>query len=162
MTEILHKAGFLGTSANLAADMTLALSILVATIFTVGALVARQERYDLHRWLQTGGALLNLVLVLWLMILPFRDFVVKDFGNPVRPPVFYWVTTIHAVVGLSALIFGSFVVLRGNNLMIKPLRFNNYKIYMRIAYILYLAATLLGIWVYLTWFVFIPNPPLFE
>jgi len=162
MTEILHRSGFLGTNANFAADITLTLSILAAVIFTVGAIMARQGRYGLHRWLQTGGALLNLVLVLWMMILPFRDFVVRDFGNPIRPPSFYWVSTFHALLGLTALIFGSFVVLRGNNLMIKPFKFNNYKPYMRLAYFLYMAATLLGIWVYLTWFVLISNPPLFQ
>ncbi|MEW5958247.1 MAG: hypothetical protein AB1801_11015 [Chloroflexota bacterium] len=162
MTEILHADGFLGTSANFAADMTLTLSILVGLIFTLGMVMALKGRYELHRWLQTGGALLNLILVLWMMILPFRDFVLRDFSQPVRPPYFYGVTTLHALIGLAALVFGSFVVLRGHNLMIKPLKFRNYKPYMRTAYILYMAATLLGLGVYLTWFVLIPNPPLFK
>jgi hypothetical protein len=53
-----------------------------------------------------------------------------------------------------------FVVL-ANGLMPKPLRFRNYKPFMRVSYALYLAATLLGIGVYLTWFVWNPNPPTF-
>lgn len=162
MTEILHADGFLGANANFAADMTLALSILVALVFTVGTVLARLQLYELHRWLQTGGAALNLLLVLWLMVLPFRDFVIRDLASPVRSASFYGITILHAAVGLTALIFGWFVILRGHNLMIKPLKFKNYKLYMRIAFGLYLAATLLGIWVYLTWFVVIPNPPVFK
>ncbi len=162
MFQILHADGFLGTNANFAADMTLSLSILVAIVFSVGLVLARRQLYELHRWLQTGATALNLILVLWLMVLPFRDFVIRDLANPDRPASFYGVTILHAAVGLAALIFGSFVVLRGHNLMIKPLKFTNYKLYMRIAYGLYLVATLLGIWVYLTWFVVIPNPPLFK
>ncbi len=179
MTELLHSPGFLGTSANFAADMTLVLSILVALTFTFGALLAKraqgiEKRYEKgaperarasklfrqHRWVQTSGAIINIILVLWLMILPYRDFVVRDSGGP-RNSLFYIVTTIHAVIGAFAFIFGNFVVLRGNNLMIPALKFNNYKPYMRIAYIGYITTTLLGVWVYLTWFVSISNPPVF-
>lgn len=163
MVELLHADGFLGTAANFAADMTLILCLLVALIFTTGAWLARRRQYEIHRWVQTSGALLNVILVLWLMVLPYRDFVIRDLAAPrPRPDFFYWVTTIHAGIGLLAFVFGNFVMLRGNNLMITRLKFNNYKPYMRIAYILYMTATLLGILVYLSWFVFIPNPPLYE
>ena len=70
-------------------------------------------------------------------------------------------TTLHAAVGGSALLLGVFVVLRANGLMPKPLRFSNYKRVMRIAYALYMLATLIGILVYLTWFVGNPNPPVY-
>jgi len=162
VSNILHADGFFGTNANFAADMTLLLSIIVAILFTVGAVLARKQQYRLHGRVQTAGAIINTVLVLWLMIIPFFDFVVRDFADPVRPASFYWITTLHASVGLVAFVFGNYVVLRGHNLMIKPLRFNNYKLYMRVAYGLYMAATLLGIWVYITWFVTIPNPPVFK
>jgi uncharacterized membrane protein YozB (DUF420 family) len=161
MEGILHNPGFLGTNANFAADMTLVIMLLIAALFTVGFALARAEKYTAHRWVQTAGALLNLIMVLWLMVLPFRDFIVRDIGGP-RPNIFYTVTTLHAVFGLSAVVFGLFVVLRGNNLMIKPLRFDNYKPYMRIAYALYMLTTLIGIWVYVTWFVTIPVAPAYS
>jgi uncharacterized membrane protein YozB (DUF420 family) len=161
MTEILHRPGFLGTSANFAADMTLLIMLVVATIFTVGFALARAERFTAHRWVQTTGGVLNLGMVLWMMILPYRDFIARDIGGP-RPLIFYTVTKVHAVLGLAAVLFGVFVVLRGNNLMIKPLRFDNYKPYMRIAYGLYMLTTLVGVWVYITWFVTVPNPPTFS
>jgi uncharacterized membrane protein YozB (DUF420 family) len=158
LEEILHQPGFLGTSANFAADMTLMVGLLVAALFTIGVAMAVKGRYQTHRWIQTTAASLNAVLVLWMMILPFRDFIVRDFLGS-RPPIFYYVTSAHALIGLCGLTFGIFVTLRGNELMLKPLKFNNYKLFMRIAYGLYMLATLLGIWVYLTWFVNNPNPP---
>ena len=162
MNEILHQPGFLGTNANFAADMTLLVSIVVAILFTMGVVLAIKGRYQAHRWVQTTAAMLNAILILWMMFLPFRDFIAKDFMGE-RPPYFYAVTTIHATIGFVALVFGLYVVLRGNNFILIPsfLRFNNYKLYMRIAYGLYMLATLLGIWVYLTWFVTVPNPPTF-
>lgn len=160
MEELLHQPGFLGTSANFAADMTLLLSLLVAASLTIGFVLARRRDYKTHRVIQTAAASTNAVLVLWMMILPFRDFVAP--GIPARlGERFYAVTSLHAVVGASALLLGLFVVLRANGLMPEALRFRNYKSFMRVSYALYMAATLIGIAVYLTWFVGNPNPPVF-
>lgn len=160
MTDLLHRPGFLGTNANFAADMTLTLSLLVVILFSIGFYLARKGRYDTHKWVQTGGALLNIILVLWLMLLPYRDFILRDSGGP-REAIFYRVTSLHALVGLCAFLFGNFVVLRGHNLMPQKLRFNNYKPFMRTAYGLYLATTCLGLWTYFTWFVTTAKPPVY-
>ena len=161
MTELLHSPGFLGTNGNFAADMTLVLGILVAILFTIGFILARMEKYTVHRWVQTSAASLNLILILWLMVLPFRDFVLRDLAAP-QPNYFYIITTLHATIGTIALLFGLFVVLRANKLLPKPLQFNNYKGFMRTSYALYMLATLIGVWVYLTWFTRIPNPPIYK
>jgi hypothetical protein len=161
VVEILHRPGFLGTSANFAADMTLVVSLVVALLFTVGFALARAGRYGWHRWVQTSAASLNAILVGWMMVLPFRDFIVP--GLPSRlGERFYAFTTLHAVVGASALGFGVFVALRGNGLVPKALQFRDYKKFMRVAYALYILATLLGVLVYLTWFVGNPNPPVYQ
>jgi hypothetical protein len=73
MNEILHQPGFWGTRANFATDMTLTISIVVAILFTAGVIMAVKKRYEIHRWLQTGAASLNAILILWMMILPFYD-----------------------------------------------------------------------------------------
>jgi uncharacterized membrane protein YozB (DUF420 family) len=161
MTELLHRPGFLGTRANFGADATLLVMIFIAALFTVGFYLARRRKFTAHRWVQTGAATLNLIMVLWLMILPFRDFVLRDIGGP-RLTIFYAATGLHALVGLFGVGFGAFVVLRANGLMPAALRFRNYKPFMRTAYSLYMATTLLGIFVYLTWFVFIPNSPVYK
>jgi uncharacterized membrane protein YozB (DUF420 family) len=159
MTELLHQPGFLGTSANWAADMTLLVSALVAILLNIGVVLAVRGNYDAHRWFQTSAATINAILVLWLMILPFFDFVAPP-DNPAELPLSALLTTrIHATVGFTALVFGLFVVLRANKLMPKALRFNNYKLFMRVSYLLYMLATLIGLFVYITWFVGNPNPP---
>jgi hypothetical protein len=97
-------------------------------------------------------------MVGWMMILPYRDFIAPGLPEKLAER-FYFVTTLHAIIGLAALLLGVFTALRANGLMIKALRFNNYKGVMRVSYSLYMLATLVGIWVYITWFVTNPNPP---
>lgn len=162
MDELLHQPGFLGTSANWAADMTLLASLLVAALFSLGVLFAVRRQYRAHRLAQTTAVLANAVLVLWLMILPFRDFVVPPDNPGGLPAAAILTTRIHAAVGAAALIFGFFVMLRGNGLVPQFLQFSNYKAYMRVAYILYMTATLIGIFVYITWFVGNPSPPSYQ
>jgi uncharacterized membrane protein YozB (DUF420 family) len=161
VTELFHQPGFLGTTANWAADMTLMLMLVIALIFSIGAWMAVRGKYGVHRLLQTTAVILNLILVLWMMVLPYRDFVAPGIPQRLNER-FYSITALHASLGLAALVLGLFVALRGNGLMIKPLRFNNYKLFMRISYGLYILATLVGIWVYFTWFVNNPNPPVYQ
>jgi len=158
MGEILHAPGFLGTNGNFAADATLVIMLATAAVFSIGFYLARNENITGHKWFQTAGALLNLIMVLWLMVLPFRDFVVRDIGGP-REGIFYIVTSIHAFMGALATIIGLYVMLRGHGLMPKLLKFRNYKPWMRAAYGLYLVTTGVGVFVYIVWFVNISNPP---
>ena len=158
MGDILHAPGFLGTNANFAADATLVIMLATAIAFSIGFYLARQENFDTHKWFQSAGALLNLIMVLWLMVLPFRDFVVRDTGGP-REGVFYIVTSFHAFLGFLATVTGLYVVLRGHGLMPAYLKFKNYKPWMRAAYGLYLITTLVGVGVYIVWFVITSIPP---
>jgi uncharacterized membrane protein YozB (DUF420 family) len=160
MTDFLHQPGFFGTNANFAADMTLALSLLVIILFSIGFYLAIRGRYETHKWVQTSGAVLNIILVLWLMILPYRDFIIRDTGGP-REAIFYQITILHAAVGFVTFFFGNFVVLRGHKLVPKIIQFSNYKLFMRTAYTLYLVTTLLGVGVYYTWFIVTAKPPVF-
>jgi uncharacterized membrane protein YozB (DUF420 family) len=138
--------GFLGTTAHLGADLALVGSIIVALVFTVGAWLALRRQYEAHRWAQTAGAVLNALLVFGLMIPSL--LMVDPSANVELPPSAFLYMTGHEIVGVAALVFGLFVVLRGNNLVPARLRFNNYKPYMRWAYGLYMAATLIGLAVY--------------
>jgi len=158
MSEILHQPGFFGTSANFAADFTLVMMILAAVTFTAGAVLAVKKQYEAHRWMQTAAVVVSTIMVLWMMLLPFRDFVAPGLPSKIGE-YFYAITTLHAFVGFFAFTFGIFVTLRGNGLVPNALKFNNYKLFMRIAYGLYMLATILGVWVYFAWFVGNPNPP---
>ena len=162
MNELLHQPGFLGSSANWAADMTLVVSIFVAVLFTIGVALAVRGQYGAHRLVQTMAVMINAILVLWMMILPFRDFVAPADNPGGLSETAILTTRIHAAVGAAALLFGLFVTLRGNGLMPKFLQFSNYKAFMRVAYVLYMLATLIGLFVYITWFVGNPNPPSYQ
>lgn len=148
MNALLNRPGFLGTHAPLISDLTLVLILLTALLFTIGWRQAVHQRFVTHRWIQTSAACLNAILVLAVMV---RSFVVHILpGIPARlQQGDYAVTTVHAVIGLAGLLLGIFVVLRANKLMPEPLRFKNYKAFMRTSYVLYMLATLLGCLVYL-------------
>ena len=158
MGDILHAPGFLGTSANFAADATLVIMLITAAAFSIGFYLARKENFGAHKWAQSAGALLSLIMVLWLMVLPFRDFILRDTGGP-REGIFYIVTSFHAFLGFLATTIGLYVVLRGHGLMPKILKFKNYKPWMRAAYGLYIATTAVGVFVYFVWFVITSIPP---
>ncbi|MCO6451389.1 MAG: hypothetical protein J5I90_11440 [Caldilineales bacterium] len=179
MDALFHSPGFLGTSANLAADATLVFMLMIGAIFTFGAYLAKkaqsiERKYEKgsperagagklfrrHRWVQTTGGVLSTILVLWMMILPYRDFVAPGIPALLGQP-FFLVTTIHALVGFFAFMIGIYVVLRGNKLLPKAISFDNYKPWMRTAYVLYIVTILLGVAVYVVWFVTNPNPPVY-
>jgi len=162
LNDIFHAPGFLGTNGNFLADIGLFLVVGVTVLFTIGAVLARAGKYEAHKWVQTAGVALNLIFVLWLMVGPFIGEVLLSWGQPPYPASFYRVPSIHAAFGLPSVLFGVFVVLRGHNLMIPALKFNNYKPFMRVAFALYVITTLLGIAVYVTWFMISPVAPSYE
>lgn len=142
----MERSGLLGTGASLGADIALLGSIAVAAALTVGAVLALRGQYEAHRWVQTGAAALNALLVLGIMIPAL--VAVDPSENVGLPASAFLFMTGHEIVGAAALIFGLFVVLRGNGLVPRRLRFENYRPYMRWAYGLYMAATLIGVAVY--------------
>jgi plastocyanin len=147
----MNSKGFLGTNASVLADLTLLLSLIVATILTLGVVMAIKKRYVVHRWLQTTAVALNALLVLLVMIASFWKKAAPGIPDKLDRP-YYYVALIHGLIGVTAFLFGSFVALRGNELVPAALKFNNYKRFMRIAYGLYMLTTALGVWVYLTWY----------
>lgn len=144
--------GFLGTNASLVADLSLVLSIAVALLLTVGLILAVRRRYTAHRWVQTSAVTLNILLVLLVMVGSFMQDAAPGIPERLDDP-YYAVASIHGLVGLFAFLFGTFVMLRGNELVPRALQFNNYKLFMRTAYGGYMLATALGVWVYTTWYI---------
>jgi uncharacterized membrane protein YozB (DUF420 family) len=144
----LQSHGFLGTTAGLGADLSLVLMVLAAVLFTIGVVLIHRKNTAAHRWVQTAAACLNAVLVLAWMIRSLVVNIIPDIPSKLGQSS-YAVTTIHAVVGAVGLVLGLFVVLRANGLVPKSLQFANYKLYMRSAYVLYMAGTVLGVVAYI-------------
>jgi plastocyanin/uncharacterized membrane protein YozB (DUF420 family) len=149
--------GFLGTNANVLQDISLILGILVALTLTVGMIMAVRKRYDVHRWIQTAAVTLNVLQVLTIMIGSFFKSAAPGIPQKLDQP-YYYSASIHAALGAITLLFGTFVMLRGNELVPRALKFNNYKLFMRTAYGLYMGITLLGVWVYYNWYINNPQP----
>jgi uncharacterized membrane protein YozB (DUF420 family) len=147
MINFLNQPGFLGTNAPFLSDLTLILILLTAILFTIGWQLARHKHFEAHRWVQTSSASLNAVVVLVVMIRSFVVHILPGIPGKLLQGD-YAVTTVHAIVGATGLLLGIFVVLRGNELVPKALRFKKYKPFMRTAYALYMAATLIGVLVY--------------
>ena len=151
MGEFLRKPGFFGTQASMLIDLELVVMVLAAILFTIGWRLAVSKHYRAHRWIQTGAATLNAAVVLGSMVSSYWSYVLP--GLPAKlDQAYFAVPTAHAIVGLIAFILGVFVVLRGNGLVPKALRFSNYKAFMRTSYVLYMFATALGVLVYLVWY----------
>jgi len=135
--------GFLGTNATLRSDLTLVLTLLTALLFTLGLILARRKQFTAHRWVQTVAVIANSLVDVVSMVTSYIIYILpgipEKFGEED-----YAITTMHAIIGTVSLLFGIFVMLRGNNLVPRSLRFKNYKLYMRWAYGLYMLATLSG------------------
>jgi uncharacterized membrane protein YozB (DUF420 family) len=153
MSDFLTAPGFLGTRATLRSDLTLVLILITAVLFNIGFILARRNQFTAHRWVQTITVTINTLVVVISMVTSYIIHILP--GIPAKLGVGdYAVTTLHAIIGAIALLFGAFVTLRGNELMPKILRFNNYKLFMRWAYAIYMLSTLGGVIIYIIVFVF--------
>jgi uncharacterized membrane protein YozB (DUF420 family) len=147
MLQFFSRPGFLGTHAALLSDLTLILILLTAISFSVGFYLARRRRFAAHRWVQTITVCLNALIVLSVMVTSFAIHILPGIPAKLLQGD-YGVTTVHAFVGLLGLLLGIFVMLRGNELVPRRLRFRKFKPFMRTAYTLYMLATAIGVLVY--------------
>ncbi len=153
MIDFLNGPGFLGTTATFHSDITLVLILVTAVLFTIGWQLAVRKHYRSHRWVQTLAVILNTIVVLITMINTFLIYILPGIPGKLNEGS-YGITTVHALVGMIGLVLGVFIILRTNKLVPKALRFRNYKLFMRISYVVYLLATLLGVVVYIVVYVY--------
>ena len=153
MTDFLTTPGFLGTRATLRSDLTLVLILITAVMFNIGFILARRKQFTAHRWIQTCAVIINSLVVVISMVTSYIIHILP--GIPAKlAEGDYAVTSLHAIIGTIGVVFGIFVMLRGNKLVPKSLRFNNYKLFMRWAFALYMLSTLGGMTIYIIVFIF--------
>lgn len=153
MNNLFKGSGFLGTNAPLISDVSLILILVTAGLFTIGWRLAVRKRHESHRWVQTSAVILNTTVVLITMISSFVIFILPGIPEKLGEGS-YGITTIHALVGLVSMLLGVYLVLGGNGLLPKRLRYTNYKLWMRTSYVLYMLATLMGVVIYIVVFVY--------
>ena len=152
MTEALQILGLTTTKAPLGAVVSLVLSVTAMVLFTIGWRLAVRKRLGAHRWVQTAAACLNAAVVAAWMIRSLVLYVLPAIPARLDQGA-YVVATVHAAVGIAAVVFGVYVILRGNELVPRAWRFSDYKPYMRGAYAGYLAGTLTGVILYVVAYV---------
>ena len=153
MSDFLTTPGFLGTKATLRSDLTLIIILFTAVLFNIGFILARRRKFEAHRWVQTTAVILNTLVVIISMVTSYIIYILPGIPAKLNQGD-YAVTSIHGIIGAIAVILGVFVATRGNGLVPNRLRFQNYKLFMRWAYGLYMLSTLGGVLIYIIVFVF--------
>jgi uncharacterized membrane protein YozB (DUF420 family) len=143
----LDASGFLTGRSSLGADLSLLLSAAVIVLLTAGVVLARRRRYEAHRWLQTSGVMLNAVLVAFWMAVSLVRFILPGIPGTLSKHG-HTLAAVHASVGLVGAALGIFLVIRAGQLTRRGESVSRYKTAMRVAYFVYLAAFVLGAWLY--------------
>ena len=140
--------GFLGRGAPFGADLNLVIQVAVGLLLLGGLALARAGRYRAHGMCQSTGFVLAVVMTALWMIPAFRAIHADALGRAVVNPVTITVAA-HVAVGTFALLVGAWVVLTaGTPLVPAPLRFTNYKRWMRTLLALWWLAIVLGMAIY--------------
>jgi uncharacterized membrane protein YozB (DUF420 family) len=148
MVAYLNGTGFLGTNGSVGADLAIIVMLVAFVMLTIGVVLARTGRFGAHRWVQTAAVILNAIPVVAWMIRSYWLYVRPDLPGNLSKSIDA-LTTVHAVTGLVGVVLGLFVVIRAGQLTARGESVARYKNWMRAAYIVYLLATVLGVWVYI-------------
>lgn len=143
---------FIGIDAPTAANLNLAVQLLMGVALLGGMLLARRKRFRAHAICQSAVVLLNLIPIAGYMLPVFRRGVLPK-GSTVFADSFYAIPAAHAALGTVAELLGLYIILRaGTNLLPPALRFKNYKRWMRTELALWWLVIALGIATYLVWY----------
>ncbi len=136
-------------------DLNLWLQTAIVLLLTLGAVMARRQRYRAHGWLQSAMLVANGILIVWIMGPSFHRQLLPDFWGNFRTG-HYAIAAIHSIVGGVAVLAATYVVLAaGTPVLPQKLRFKSYKPWMRTAFVLWWIAFLLGVATYLLWYRFV-------
>lgn len=147
MIGYLGGSGFLGTHGSVGADASLVIMVAAAVLLSIGVALARTKRFGAHRWVQTAAVCLNAVPVAAWMIRSFWLYILPGLPGSLGAN-HVALTTVHAVTGLIGVVLGVFVMIRANQLEAKGQSLSRYKLPMRLAYLVYMLGTALGVGVY--------------
>jgi uncharacterized membrane protein YozB (DUF420 family) len=144
--------GFLGTWASFSVDLNLLVQIAMGIALLAGALLARAKRYVAHGVCQALVLILNLPIIALLMWPSFDVRVLPRFSRHLGRR-YYSVAIAHGALGILAEAFGLYVLLvAGTNILPRYLRFQRWKLWMRIELALWWVVLLLGAGTYYTWY----------
>lgn len=145
--------GFLGSNAGFAADLNLALQLLMGMALIAGAWLARIKRFRAHGICAASVLILNLFLIAFVMWPAFGEQVLPRI--PARlSRTHYAIATAHGALGAVAELLGLYILLvAGTNVLPKSWRFNRWKLWMRIELALWWIVLASGVATYFNWYV---------
>jgi hypothetical protein len=147
------KGGFLETMAPHYANLTLLLEIAMGVGLLIGAVLARQRRFEAHAWCQSLIVLLNLAVIVLVMIPSLRVQVIPKIPLKLGK-AYYALATAHAAIGTITEIAGLYILLAvGTSVLPEKFRITKYKLWMRTVLVLWWVALLLGFATYARWYV---------
>lgn len=145
-------SGFLGTGATFRADLNLLLQILMGVALLLGWWLARRKQFRAHGFCQSTVMLVNLILIVMIM-LPAFNRVVQPKIHSALDDLYYLVAAIHAGLGILAELLGLYVVLVATKVLPEPLRFQNWRSWMKTTLALWWLVLLLGFGTYYFWYI---------
>ncbi|MBX3085340.1 MAG: hypothetical protein KF716_27145 [Anaerolineae bacterium] len=153
--------GFLGTGAPLLQDITvLGYIILMIPAMLIGFSFARRHLFvPHHKYVMTSITLVNWAIIIYLMLASYRENVSHNVPQGLNYAV-YLLPTLHLITGGLAQLIATVLVIRMwfENSLPRALRFEPIKPWMRLTLALWLITALLGISIYVTWYVIKPWP----
>jgi uncharacterized membrane protein YozB (DUF420 family) len=139
--------GFLGRPSTFGADLNLLVQLGLGLLLLAGLLLARRARYGVHGACQAVALVATLTMTaIWMAPAYHANWGpgIFTFGNRVTAAA-----AAHVITGSVALLVGIYVVLvAGTPLVPRPLRFTNYKVWMRTLIAIWWLALLLGVLTY--------------
>jgi uncharacterized membrane protein YozB (DUF420 family) len=145
--------GFLKTAAPFNSDLVLVVEMGMGAALLVGTVLARRRHYRAHAWCQSAVVLLNLVLIALVMAPSFSRQVA--WADPASlGDSYYAIAVAHAALGTVAELLGLYILLvAGTEILPKQIRFTRYKPWMRTALAVWWSVLLLGVGMYVRWYV---------
>ena len=144
---------FLGIDAPPTSTANLVAQLLMGAALLVGMMLARRKRFRAHGICQSAVMLLNLIPIALFMLPVFRRGVMPSLSAKTLADPFFAFSTAHAALGTLAELLGLYIILRaGTNLLPQALRFENYKLWMRTALVLWWVVIGLGLCTFWVWY----------
>jgi uncharacterized membrane protein YozB (DUF420 family) len=144
---VLAVSGFITSRSSLGADLSLITEVLAVVLLTIGVFYAVRHDYARHRGFQTAGVIVSIIpAVLWMIPSLWKNTLPDFPGN--LDDASQVLTVVHSAVAVAAVILGLVLVIRGNQRMAAGADMSGYKPAMRVAYVLYVAAAVLGVVLY--------------
>ncbi len=149
-------AGFLGTGASLASDLTLlAYLLFLLPGMLLGFYFARRKKFSPHHKLvMTTVVIINWILIGFLMLVSYREGVIPFLSAEFVADPRVALPIVHGVIGFAAQVLATYLALRMWFEKVLPsfVMVRNIKVYMRFTLAMWIITAVLGVAIYAVWY----------